>query len=473
LNHGDNLRSCLSLNSKLCFLSLVDVASIPLYLAVGPSLDVCVHSEATQQWIVDSIIPTRDSKVDPDHLREPWWVRASGQLERGILLKVEDGSSKVVRGKTNITELLLYATMSSTLSAELSLPTPTPSSPPAGSINASITEVGQTSTAWRIYALPLSSQLISRVIQLESPLVDDSNEARFLGPFAEENANDPKSPSKRKSISSLFEDAAQQSKRLKRRGGEGVSKAMATVDHFPSAYHTLDQLQTSNLTKDSSDPRPARRARLSRASSTVSAQSLEPSRPSSRREPFVNGKRSSMHRVESISSPQEYSCVSAYDCGIEQTNKSALTRIVMAGMRLHGLQQTKRSNKLYGSGEVPIEDLDTQLPSNLPEEDSEYKFVYHQTFKAAAFTFRLHMTTTFITQEAMRDVVDRVLALFCTDPIAADGFGDTTRSSAETSCKTRNPFDLPSASACVADFHPNKSVSSVGENFSDLPMPVH
>ena len=446
---------------------MVDVAGVPLYLAVGPSLDVCVHSEATQQWLVDTIFPTRDSEIDPDHPREAWWVRASGQLERGILLKVEDESSRVIDGKPNITELLLYATVCSTLSAESSLPTPTPSSPPGGTVNASITEAIHTPMACRIYALPLSSHLFSRATHVESPLVDDSNEARFLGPLAEDNTNGSKSPSKRKKISSLFEDAAQQSKRLKRRGGEGVSKAMATFDCFPAAHHTLDQLQ------DSSIPRPARRARLSRASSTISTQSLEPSRPSSRREPFVNGKRSSLHRVESISLLRESSCVSDCDSRIEQTNKSALTRIVMAGMRLHGLQQRKRSNKPYGSGEVPTGDLDTQLPSNLPEEDIEYKFVYHQTFKAAAFTFRLHMTTTFIPQEMIRDVVDRLLALFCTDPIAADGFGGTTSSSAERRNKTKNPFDLPSASAYAADFNPDQIVSSVGENFSDLPMPVY
>lgn len=466
MSYGDNPRPRLSLNSELYFLSLVDVASIPLYLAVGPSLDVCVHSEATQQWIVDSLFPTGDDEVDPDHPEESWWCPASGQLERGILLKVTDRAPNGINAKQSITELLLYATVSRAPVAKVHLPTPIPSSPgPSGPT--SNMEAMHMATDWKIYALPLSSQLLTQAAQTESPLVQESNEAHFLAPFAEDNTGTHKPPSKRKEVSSLFEDAAQHSKRLKRRGGDRVSKAMATFDIVPTSTRTVEQRKPANLTKDSSNPGPAGRSRLSRASSTVSTQSLEPPRPPSRPETFING-RSSLHRVESISSPRETSSVLDHDISIEQQNKSSLTRIVMAGMRVHGLQLRKKSNKVQGSGEVPVSDLETQIPGTPTEEESEYKLVYHQTFKAASFAFRLHMATTQITQEAMRDAVDRLLTLFCTNPLATGVFGATS-SISTTSSRTVNPFDLPSASALIAGFPQDRSALLVEETSLDMP----
>ena len=435
-------------------------------MVVGPSLDVCVHSEATQQWIVDSIFSASDGENDQDHTREPWRAPPCGQLERGILLHVEDGSSKSVEAKHNVTELLLYATVSSAPSAKIDLPTPTPSSPPSASRSISSEEILLTSAVCKIHALPLSWPFSNSAARIGSPLADDSNETRFLTPLAEDNT---KPPRKRQNVSSLFEDAAQQRKQRKRRGGEGVSQAMATLDMAPTTCHTIDQLQATNFIKDLADPKPAARASLSRASSIVSAQAVEPSRPPSRREAFVNSKRSALHRVESISSPRETFCISDPDSSIVQQNKSALTKIVMAGMRVHGLQQRKRSNKAQGSDELPGGNSEAQAPSTLPEEDSEYKFVYHQTFKAAFFTFRLHIATTLITQEAMRDIVDRLLAIFCTDPLRHDGFGGTTCRGTETSSKTGNPFDLPSASAYIASSPPDRIAWLVEGNHQKAP----
>ena len=447
LNRGDNRQSCLASDSNLQFLSLVDVASIPLYLAVGPSLDVCIHNEATQQWIIDSFISTSGSEVDPEYPGEPWWVRESGQLERGILLKVEDGDADRAKRKQNVTELLLYATVSLKSLNDTNLRIPPPSSPSRGSGTTSTKNVDYKSAVWDLYALPLSSHLLHRTASIRSSLIDDSDEARFLAPFAVEPPDEQISP-KRKTITSLFEDATQQRKRLKKRGGEGVSKAMSAYDAYPPTCQNTDQFQITSLVQGISESKLTARATLSRASSAVSSPSLEPSRPPSRRE---TTKRSSLHRVESISSPRESSCVSDSSSSIEQQNRSALTRIVMAGMRVYGLQQRKRSSKPHGSNEVPLSDLETHLPNVLTEDDSEYKLVYHQTFKAACFTFRTHIATALIPQEALREIVDRLLAIFCTDPRPADNFCGTTNSVTEINRKTENPFDLPSANTYTID----------------------
>ncbi len=470
-NFGDNPGPCFSSDSTLCFLSLVEIANIPLYLAVGPSLDVCVHSEATQHWIVDSLLPAGDDELDPDYAGEPRRTRASGQLERGILLKVEDGASNAIEVKQNITELLLYATVSSAPPGQVHLLTPASSSPgPSGST--SNTEVSHMATIWKVYALPISSQLFTRAACMTLPSVHDSDEAHFLAPVAGDIISDQRSPRKRKKISSLFEDAAQQSKRLKRHGGERVSKAMATFDLCPTTSRIAEQLPNANSTMDFSGPWPAARASLSRASSTGSIQSLESSRPASRRDMFITGKRSSLHRVESVSSPQETFSIPDNDSIIELQNKSALTRIVMAGMRVHGLQQRKKSNKLQERIEMPTGDLETQTLGSLLEEDSEYKLVYHQTFKAASFTFRMHMASTTINQETMRDVVDRLLAIFCADPLRVDGFGGDISSMTVLSSKIANSFDLPSTGTTVGALPLNRSASSVRETLLGNPMPL-
>ncbi|KAI9822241.1 MAG: hypothetical protein M1832_003064 [Thelocarpon impressellum] len=95
----------------------------------------------------------------------------------------------------------------------------------------------------------------------------------------------------------------------------------------------------------------------------------------------------------------------------------------MAGLRIYGLQQ-KRSGrgKSISSGSLPELTLPTlpNQPTNpdRPGEADEYKLVYHQTFKGASFALRQHITITVLKQDDMRDVVDRLLAIFCADPLA-------------------------------------------------------
>ena len=470
-NQGDNRQLYLSSVSKLHFLSLVDVASIPLYLVVGPSLEVCFHSQTTQQWIENSMFPTKDNELDPKYPEDSWWVRASGQLERGILLKVEDEASNGTQGTQNVTELLLYATVSVAAHGKTTLPIPTCSSPPNGSATASLPDI-DASAVWKIYALPLSSQLLRRAAIVESPSAEISNGAQFLAPPTEDDVDDQRLPYKRKKMTSLFENATQQRKRLKRRGGDGISKAMATYDTYPPTFQHVEKLQTADSLVEASESRPAARASLQRASSTVSTSNLEPSRPSSRRETFINGKRTSVRRVESLSLPRESSCVSECNSSIEQQNKTALTRIVMAGMRVHGLQQRKRSNKPHGNNELPPGDLETQLPNTLTEDDGEYKLVYHQTFRAACFAFRLHIATTLFTLEALREVVDRLLAIFCTDPLIVDGFGGTSSNMTETVCKIESPFDPPSTNNYTVGLPKIENGFPVESHLLKGPMPA-
>ena len=132
---------------------------------------------------------------------------------------------------------------------------------------------------------------------------------------------------------------------------------------------------------------------------------------------------------------------------ILEQNKSQLAKMIMTGMRLHGLQQRKRPNTgisrpSHSRGSSAVPPIAEQ-----PGGDDEYKLVYHQTHRAVMFAFRAHCNTKVISQDTMRDVVDQMLHLFCTDPlIASPPIDSFVVGKAE-----ENPFDPPSSSAPLGE----------------------
>jgi hypothetical protein len=125
-------------------------------------------------------------------------------------------------------------------------------------------------------------------------------------------------------------------------------------------------------------------------------------------------KPSSLSRVSSLSQVDSAS-------SIVERNKSAISRVVMAGMRLYGLQQNPRSQNARRGNEA----LPSSPPGNLIEgsEDrarDECKLIYHQAYRATVCAFRNHMDKETIHRQgiaSIQDTVDRLLAIFCTDPL--------------------------------------------------------
>lgn len=103
------------------------------------------------------------------------------------------------------------------------------------------------------------------------------------------------------------------------------------------------------------------------------------------------------------------------------------TKIFMAGMRLFGFQSKK-------PGPVSQIRLDADLAVDDEAED-EHKLVYHQTYKAASFTFRKYFGIQVIEQEVMREVMDKFLTIFCSDLLALANVqdGDTLGFSSQNS----------------------------------------
>ncbi|KAL9101918.1 MAG: hypothetical protein Q9163_002884 [Psora crenata] len=397
--------------ARLRFLSIIDLAGIPLHIIAGPSLEVQTANQTAINWFSDILFSTDTDGGSNGAVNEPWWLDPLKQSEYGILLKVVHDHKRGEHGK-EATEIVFYAAVDS---AKPDLPTPPASSSPAPP-NQALSQPQPTSI--RLYALPLCSNFIRRTQQLSSlcsPAAELEGQAYFVGDTTVKESMQIK----RQRISSLFDDAAKQRKILKGRGGESVAQAMASIDRSAAKHVTPAQTRTASQEEISGVPASHKRS-LSRASS-MSSFPLDSVRPASRSGGLGQCKRSSLHRVESAVSQHEGSMASETDNTFAEYNKTALAKVIMAGMRLHGLQQKRKVGQvasrtghssnalLLAGGEIDHQDG-----------KDEYKLVYHQAYKAALFAFRDRCNLHFISQEAMRDVVDKLLDLFCTGPLSSN-----------------------------------------------------
>ena len=437
-----------SKDAKLHFLSLVDVARIPLHLAAGPSCDVSTTNEATTRWLTEALLDCDESDLCGDASKEPWWSHSGLQSENGILLRVETENEEEKGIRNAVTEMLLYAAVANTGPM---LPNPLTSfspAPPDEDLEDALKEYGK---SIKVFALPLCSNvtnLVKNTTEVCPPTLTKFQNARhacFL-PYTQDPARVTQPvPQKRQSISTLFEDATQKRRRFKGRGGESISQAMASIDRPPSQHEIREKQEA---------PEPPlndiRGKSLPRTSSMTPFAGSEQSRPASHSGTLANGKRSSLHRVESAISPRDSPALSDADGSYAQQNKAALTKVVMAAMRLHGLQQKKKPPSKSQLPNPMTLHTDPSVISN--EAEDEYKLVYHQTFRAAMFTFRKHLNALFISQETMRDVVDRLLTMFCTDPMIVDPRGsEFAELEANDGLPSSSPFDKPSNRARLSN----------------------
>ncbi|KAL2039033.1 hypothetical protein N7G274_008082 [Stereocaulon virgatum] len=423
-----NVHDVFPRDARLHYLSLVHVPRIPIYLAAGPSLEVSTDNEAASKWLNESILVRAISRDQDGIPSEPWWCNIGAQSDHGILLRVKcEGDEQADDNAT--TEVLLYGAVETDVAA---FPTPPASSSPAPPDEHLLEPPSGSPHNVKLYALPLCSKVFGRAERaagLLSPSPEacrTPNEACFL-PHGLDQAREAKTVHhKRQSLSSLFDDATQKRRKLKGRGGESISQAMAGIDRHNSRHGLPPNIESKDLEKAHlpQEGSTSRRG-LTRASTIMSIASSDYPQPASRSCPLVNGKRSSLHRVESAISPRDSPTLSEMDNSFAHQNKAALTKVIMAGVRLHGLQQRKRTGKESALEERPRTAASINNSSGLNEAEDEYKMVYHQTFKAATFAFRKHFSAQAISQELMRDVVDRILTIFCSDPLATTGLHDS------------------------------------------------
>lgn len=442
----ESLLNGVGFEKQLHFLTLVELAAIPLYLLAKPHLDVWTEDEETEHWLTNCLLPNLNDQHDADgssaHITSPWWSRTAQQSDLGILLEVRN-EEPVYEGPGDVvTEFLIYATVFESADSSSYLPSPPASSSPLRINGSDESNHEAPAQKIRIRAVPLASNAHqgdhvnhSNILRDDHNL--DNDEAYFLPPTPNTAPAVPNSPHKRQRLLHLFEDATYQRKQLRRRGGEGISKAMAGLDS-----PNLQSENSQGLKLEESNPQSQlylntqnkiREKRLSRSSSTPLISQIDPSWLDSMT--LQNGIeiQSSLLGGESVGFSEQISTLPTDINSFEDQNKYALTRIIMAGMRIYGLQQRRKSAKLQTGSELEADS--TFIDQGITRGDDEYKMVYHQTLKSASFTFRNQMSKEIINQATIGDVVDQLLALFCTDPLAvqdtknsfASGSGENNR----------------------------------------------
>ncbi|EME86424.1 uncharacterized protein MYCFIDRAFT_84562 [Pseudocercospora fijiensis CIRAD86] len=377
----------------------VETSRIPLILAIGSPLEVVTSNDDSEKWLSSILL---NEQADRSGASAPWWQSACAESPLSILLAIDSASAAQARA----TELLLYASRDSESALQS-------------------TSTHPTSPALRVYAQPLCSDLLQHGSAAEptppaSPQPNDQEIRAVFLPlvrnFATHEGEVINLPPvrKRKTVNETFDEAAERRSKARRRGGEGVAAAAASRN--PADVALRHRRSTSN-----SQSLPLQTRPLSRASSVGS------SRVADLREPSVPAisKRSALGRVQSVDSAGGCT-ITEEEPTIEQKNKEFVSKIVMAGMRLYGLVQSRtrksRANSAAASPAIDtnFEDLDAER-----QKDEEYKLVYHQVYKGTCFALRQHIATKSLAAhtEALRETVDKFLGIFCRDPLLIEGDG--------------------------------------------------
>ncbi|KAF1937253.1 hypothetical protein EJ02DRAFT_426809 [Clathrospora elynae] len=429
--------------TTLRFLSTVDTARIPLYLAAGPSLDVWTTDGDTEAWFETILLCKPTTTLDAhSNAAKEWWNLARSQSPVGILVQVQDHGEDAQ--KPRVTEILFYGTIAAI--ATTGLPTPPSSSPHVD--NAQAEQLPEL----RVHALPLSSDLLHS----SSVNLPTDADPQFLPPLLDAQFA-LKSPKRKRDI---FEEATIANRKARGRGGRGVAAAAARGSESQQSY-SHRKLSIDAKASPFSDSRPASASsalarsgsrQLSRSPSLgISSDARPPSRMS---QAEAHNRRSNLSQVTTVAlQPEEPTT--------ESRNKDALSKVVMAAMRMHGLQQRKKDRPRRASLAPGVEESQQPSEEATAEEsakDDEYKLIYHQTYKGAALALRKHMSEKPLHAQPgrLRHVVEKLLTIFMTDPlaepsslvlsanpVATPGGKQTLRAPGSTHGHA-TPFDLPS-----------------------------
>ncbi|CZT23650.1 uncharacterized protein RCC_09364 [Ramularia collo-cygni] len=402
---------CIPFTASLRFLSIVEVDRIPLYLSVGKPYDVVTSQEETARWFSTILLGNDEPR------NTPWWQNARTESPLGVLAAVDQpevmakpGSAKA--STPRVTEVLFFA------AAQPLSGTGRPLTPPHSS-PADAEDSQEIQPQLRVHALPICSDFyLHEPTPPPSPgLEGKCFEATFLPlkiphPIeATEVINRPP-VRKRKSANEVFEEATERQKKARRQGGGGVSAAAASLSRIEEPPPNLNHRRSISNTQSAV---PLQNRPLSRSSSVASV------RPGSVREPSVsaNTKRSGLSRLQSVSdAPMKFE-----ESPVEKNNKEFICKVVSAGMRLYGIVQPKtrksRANSMVPSAaeELPSDELELEKKSA-----EEFKLVYSHAYKGTCFAFRKYITDTPLQAhtEALRATVDRLLAVYCNDPLTLD-----------------------------------------------------
>jgi len=380
---------------------VVEVDRIPAYLVVGSSFHVNTTNPETEAWFRKYLLALSAGSEAGSESR--WWQTARPNSSLGILVSVDDKAPSNLSRYPKVTELIFYADRTPYACERPPTPPLIPQVP---------SEENEKLSALIVHALALSSDLLCRIHEVTPPSSPGATkldeDAVFLSPLASTASDFINEPPvrKRKSASDAFDEATERRKKVRCKGSAGVAAAAAVKNE-----HVLSSLKhRRSLSGSGSQVVPVQTRPLSRASSITS------SRPMTARPPSEVPKRTSLLRAQSMPEPAKID-------SIESKNKEGISRIVMAGMRLYGLAQSKSRKSRSGSSVAsPTLDESFEQQETDRQMDKEYKLVYHSVFKGTCFALRRHISTMNLQAhtEALREITDRLLSLYCADPLTAD-----------------------------------------------------
>ncbi|KAK5109260.1 hypothetical protein LTR62_007242 [Meristemomyces frigidus] len=365
-------------------------------------------SHATEDTFARLLLPKVRDEVHPGH---EWWDVAAHNAPIGLLARVEAIEQEASASTVIPTEVLFYAARADTDASNL---TPPRTPPKAQGTRASAQSTIQLEVrAIAIYSnIPTGANTGTSANTLE--LDNEEETATFLPQAAALTAQDiihEPPVRKRRSVNDTFDEANERRKKARYKGGEGVAAAAAVKQEYTVPSLTHRRSISGNDSQLNTQPhRP-----LSRSPS------LSSSRPSTARPPSEVPRKSNLSRVQSITVPPEPEDSNTQ----EPKNKEIISRVVLAGMRLYGLSQSKRRIKPRSSSTVafPSHNLTSDEAQNAEalHQDEEYKLLYHQLYKSTCFAFRNHICSGSLAPrtEAVRQLVDQLLGIFCSDPLEA------------------------------------------------------
>ncbi|KAL4877684.1 hypothetical protein BJY04DRAFT_125206 [Aspergillus karnatakaensis] len=435
--------------STLRLRSFVNPALVPIYARVGPNLELHTTDPETSQWLKHKLLGNiwlEDDDLD---------CSRTIQCPAGFLVSLDGATRPRASGHTT-TDLLVYGILSTTSSYGRP-PTPPVSSSPETeetTVNTVIQEL-------RIYGTPISGSLISKAQRLPGredpgPIDDHEQSAQFLPDLV--------SPSpKRKRVATLFDSVAQHHKRVRHKGGEGVSLLMAQ-----SLSQSSQQLQSYKVKREPEEPTlPILSKNASHRSRSLSISlnlnplkgletHAEQPRPSSswghsrqlssRRGTPAPGPLDAPTKKERALSPtllssegKEPPPVPKATDSVIADNKNTITRTILTCMRLYGFNRTTRpasSGKGLSQNDTApphIGGRDSNLlgdnmalgTSNAGGDEDEFKAMYHATYRASTFALRKYLREPTTTEDGSKHVplvlekakamtyIDGFLKLFC------------------------------------------------------------
>ncbi|KAL4801688.1 hypothetical protein BDV18DRAFT_148572 [Aspergillus unguis] len=428
--------------------SFVNPALIPLYARVGPNLELHTSDPETSRWLQHKLLGNiwlEDNDLDRF---------LTIQCPVGFLVNL-NGSTRPRTSGPPTTDLLVYGILSTAASYERP-PTPPISSSPETEETVSST----TKRHLRIYATPISSSLVTRAQAV--PDRDDADATSGHEQIAQ-FLPDVHSPSpKRKRVATLFESVAQHHKRVRHKGGEGVSLLMA------QSLSQNSQPQSNKIKRESEEPAlPILSKIASHRSRSVSISSnLNPnkttdagaqnSRPSSsrgqarhipsKRVAQAPGSSEAPIRRESVVSPALLSSEDKEPFtgarspeDIISDNKNIITRTILTCMRLYGFNRTARPSSSHRNiSQIEMAPphtsaRDSQIPcdntalsaSNLSTDEDNFKAMYHATYRASTFALRKYLKEPCTSEDGSKSTppvlekgkamtyIDGFLKLFC------------------------------------------------------------